>query len=137
MIGYDPLHTDTKLDFIHSLIHTLIHLFTLSLGGPLTVCLLIFHFFFILTGFERGSIYTKGAPTLHSIVKMVDQLVDVIKIQLLCQSSKPESQRLDSSMTYNRPTRVHPAQLGYTYVTMIYPPPITQPCVICVSHGFI
>ena len=39
MIGYDPLHTDTKLDFIHSLIHTLIHLFTLSLGGPLTVCL--------------------------------------------------------------------------------------------------
>ena len=47
---------------------------------------------------------------------MVDQLVDVLKIQLLCQSSKPESQRLDSSMTYNRPTRVHPAQLGYTYV---------------------
>ena len=41
MIGYDPLHTDTKLDFIHSLIHTLIHSFTLLLGGPLTVCLFL------------------------------------------------------------------------------------------------
>ena len=60
MIGYDPLHTDTKLDFIHSLIHTLIHSFTLSLGGPLTVCL-----FFEIQVF--GKIKMHKSEAFHTI----------------------------------------------------------------------
>ena len=79
MIGYDPLHTDTKLDFIHSLIHTLIHLFTLSLGGPLTVCLFEFG--------VKNFLPSSGRPangcfklTLHLLTLQKTNIIDIDRV---------------------------------------------------------